>query len=699
MQLILDYPLWFLLFCLLLGAGAAFLLYFKTKHFTDESPSFRYFKWAMAAFRFLSVSIIAFLLLSPFIKSRFIDKIEPIVVLVHDNSLSVSYTFNKIDSAAYFNDLQSLKNVVKEKFQLDFYTFDGSLKEGDSLTFTGKTTNISGVLDELNGIYHNRNVGAVIIATDGIYNEGINPAYSDFAFPVFAIALGDTAPQRDLKVSAVRNNKIAYLNDLVNVEIDMEASMLKGRKFKMEVYRLSGSARNKIAEKDFSVSKDYEEFQTAVQVKAESAGMLRFRVELSRLDDEITFDNNERDFYVEVIDSRQKILIVANAPHPDIGAIRQVVDLNKNFELSVQYVQEFNAVVENYNLVILHQLPSQNIRANQVFSAVKKARVPYWIIAGAASSFEALNQEQNMLAIRQSGSSVNDAGVFFNTSFTLFTVDENAVQKIRRFPPVMVPFGAYELKPGASVLLYQKIGSVETDFPVLVFADNLGVKSGLFVGDGLWRWRMYDYLDNRNHNIFNELVQKTINYLAVKADKRKFKVNLPKNMFVEGEPVILEAELYNDSYELINEPEVALLLKNQDGTEYPFSFGKVNNAYVFRTQSLPVGDYTYIASTSLGGKNHVAEGAFSVQAIQIEALQTRANHQLLYKLAEKTDGALFYPDNLSELADSVLNLKHLKPMLYENFKTRSVLNLFWILILILGFLSAEWFARKYFGGY
>lgn len=699
MQLILDYPWWFLVFCLLLGAGAAALLYYKTNHFTDESPQFIWYKRGMAVFRFLSVSIIAFLLLSPFIKSRFTDKIEPVVVVVHDNSSSVKLGFNTVDSSSYINDFEQLKSKIGNKFQVDNYIFDQKLKADEPLDFDGKSTNISQVLAELSGLYHNRNVGAVILASDGIYNEGSNPVYTDFTFPVYTIALGDTAPQRDLKVSAVRNNKIAYLDDKVQVQIDIEVSKLSGESFLMEVFQLYGGKETKLAEQNFRISKPYEEFNTSVMVTANGAGMLRYKVKVTNLKDEITYDNNYREFYIDVIDSRQKILIVANAPHPDLGAIKQVVELNKNYQLTIAYAQQFSDNVDKYNLVILHQLPSQNNRAAQIFQQVKNAKLPYWIITGASTQYAQFSQEQNLVNIAQSGNSVNDAAAYFNQSFNLFTLDENTILKLKRFPPLQVPFGTYSAKSGSSVLLMQRIGSVETDFPILAFADNMGVKTGVFVGDGLWRWRMYDYLDNGNHQIFNELVQKTINYLAVKADKRKFKVNMPKNIFLESEPIVLEAELYNDSYELINSPEATIVIKDEDGKEYPFSFAKVNNAYALKINALPVGNYTYTAQTTLAGKAYMVDGAFSVNAVQLEALQTQANHQLLYQLAQKTGGSMYYPNELTELADEISNLKNLKPVLYDSFKTRSAMNLFWILMLIMTLLSVEWFARKYFGGY
>ena len=62
MNLILEYPWWFCLFCILAGFAYSFVLYRKDKSLNEISI------WRvrlMAAFRFISITIITFFLLSP----------------------------------------------------------------------------------------------------------------------------------------------------------------------------------------------------------------------------------------------------------------------------------------------------------------------------------------------------------------------------------------------------------------------------------------------------------------------------------------------------------------------------------------------------------------------------------------------------------------------------------------------------------
>jgi len=357
------------------------------------------------------------------------------------------------------------------------------------------------------------------------------------------------------------------------------------------------------------------------------------------------------------------------------------------------------ANLDDYSLLIMHQVPSETQGAKNILSNVKSSKIPTWYIAGSSTDYASLNQEQNIVQISTQGKNGNDASAYFNARFNTFNLSENTIAILKKFPPLLTPFGNYNLSPGSTVLFYQKIGTVQTEYPILAFQENLGIRSALFVGDGLWRWKVYDFLENNSNEVFNEIIEKTINYLALKGDKRKFRVKTNKSAYFDGELVKFEAELYNDNYELINGPEVSLLVTNEDGSEYPFNFIKSEKAYQFETNSLAIGSYTYSATTVFNGKTLEAAGAFSIASMQLEALQTEANHNLLKQLSDKTGGAFMEAKDIGSLDELLFSQETIKPTLYESFKTRSIINLFGIFFLIMFLLSLEWFARKWFGAY
>ena len=187
-----DYPIWMILFCFLLGAIYAGVLYYKESKLDTIA---KWLKNSLLIFRFLTVSIIAFLLLSPFIKTIFNKTEKPIIIFAQDNSNSLLI---HQDSAFYANNYLKELNALKEKLEKDYevksFTFGEKVKEEGTIDFAEKTTNIAELFEAVETKFYNRNIGALILSSDGVYNEGFNPVYSaeNTNYPIYIIALGDT---------------------------------------------------------------------------------------------------------------------------------------------------------------------------------------------------------------------------------------------------------------------------------------------------------------------------------------------------------------------------------------------------------------------------------------------------------------------------------------------------------------------------
>jgi hypothetical protein len=189
-------------------------------------------------------------------------------------------------------------------------------------------------------------------------------------------------------------------------------------------------------------------------------------------------------------------------------------------------------------------------------------------------------------------------------------------------------------------------------------------------------------------------VSKTVQYLSSRDDKRKFRVYPAKNSFDENEQVLLNAELYNDAYELVNTPDVNVAIRNREGKSYSFLFSRSGNAYTLDAGILPSGEYSFDAKTKLGNKAYQAAGQFVISEQQAEYQQTTANHQLLFALSNQSGGEMIYHNQLSSLPELIKANENVKTIVYEDRKYEDAVNYKIIFFLILVLLSVEWFSRK-----
>lgn len=669
-------------------------MYRKNQSFNESG------KWLASllfSLRFSVVSILVFLLFSPLLRfvTRTVEK--PVIIILQDNSASLVNDKNEgFYKKEWPENLKKLEESLSENYDVKKYSFSDRIQDSFNLNFKGKETDISKVFKEINSLYLNRNVGAVIVATDGIYNKGVSPLYvrNELSAPVYTIALGDTTLKRDLMVQQVNHNQLAYLNNTFPVEVNIDARKLQG---KSSILRIEKNGKLLETRPINIIGNSFlkkEEFR----FKADESGIQRYRVTLSPVDGEFTQANNSRDFFIEVLDSRQKVLILADAPHPDIAAIRFSLQQNENYEVDVQMGNNFNGTTKPYSLVVLHQLPSRNNPATNVMNEVQTHGTPVWFIAGQNSNLQSLNQAQGILQFNSSRGGYNDAQPRLNKDFSLFTLSEELMAASTSLEPLQVINAGIKIQPQATVLFNQRIGSVDTQFPLLAFSSSVDKKQAVLAGEGIWRWRLQSFSEKQDHSLFDNFLSRIVQYLSVRTERRNLRI-VTSNSFAENESVTFEAEVYNAAYELVNTPDVSLVLIDENGKKFPYTFTRTSSAYRLDAGLLNAGEYKYEALTNVSGKQYQASGRFIVRPVVSELINTTADHNLLKTWAERNQGKMVETTQINLLPEMIGKREDVKPVSHSETRLEELIRIEWIFFLLLSILSVEWFLRRRNGTY
>lgn len=692
MSFSIAYPYIFVLFCVLLGAAYSFFLYRKKGEAFEKKGIF----WTVAIMRTLSVATLAFLLLSPIFRNLTNKEEKPTIAFLIDNSASQKHAFKSIDSIAYRKNLNDLMAKLGEDYIVKPYGFGEYLNDTLQFDYKQNATDISSNLENLVQSYDSENLAAIVMASDGIYNIGSNPSLktSDFAGSIYTIGVGDTTIQKDAAVSRVFANKTVYLGDKFSIRSDI--SVYAGQGAGLQVSIFDHSAGRVVASK--SVSANSVRYASSIEtiIDANRAGLHRYSVRISKLNGERNIANNAQDVFVEVLDSKEKILILANAPHPDITAIREALSINKNYKVTVATADKITVRPADYNLIFLHNLPSVRFNVNSVIDQAKKADVSICYIVGHQSALPLLNKQQNALQISARGQNQSNALAVYNNDFSYYSL---SIPKQINFPPLSAPFGNFTAGPNTQTLFYQGIGSVKTNYPLWILQTGARAKTAVIAGEGLWRWKLYDYKQHKNFKIVEELITKTAQFLSVKNDKRKFRLSTSKGLYNETEAITFDAELYNEGYELINTPDVQLEIKGGGGKTMKYTMNKEGNSYSINTGSLSKGTYEYKAYTSLNGKTYSEYGKLNVVEQNIEDLNTTADFGMLSQLAKNHNGEFVFANNISSLYNKIKKDDKIKTILRSELTTFPLIDKKWLFFLLFALLALEWFLRKRFGTY
>jgi hypothetical protein len=419
--------------------------------------------------------------------------------------------------------------------------------------------------------------------------------------------------------------------------------------------------------------------------------MIRYTLQLDQIEGEGSNQNNIASFVVEVLDVRQKIALVYDAPHPDVTAIQKGLEGSSHFEIDLIRTSDLPKSYEKYDLVILVQLPSVTSVAD--LGALFKSKASLLLIVGSQTDINALNNLKSGLIINSAKNSFTESQPLVNADFSLFSIAKTDMDVFREFPPLQCPFGTYQFSPLSDVLFYQKIGNVATRTPMVMFTRVSEKKVGFIAGENIWRWRISDFMQKSNHESFDMMIDKIAQYLSTKDDKSFFRIH-HNTRISENEPVEIDAEVFNASYELIIDPEVNITITDADNKVYPYVFSKTAKAYYLNAGLFPIGEYSYKAMVKVGSEVFIKTGKFFVEQVNVESSNLVADHNLLFRLAASHDGEMINKAGIAKLADKILAREDIRSVSVYQQRMSDLIGNPWLFLIILALLTAEWVIRK-----
>jgi hypothetical protein len=693
MKFVSEFSLLWLLPIVLLAFGLTWY-YYKNQSWLKEIST--WIKRTLFFLRFASLVLISFLLLDVLFNAVSYRIEKPIFISLIDNSKSLKNYKDSNDILTQITRFQSeLKEKYGNKFDLVTYTVGERTNVSDSVSLSESKSNLSEGFQEIFSKYYNRNVGGIVFISDGNYNEGSNPIYTAEQIsltPIFTLGVGDTISKKDQLIRDVSANEIAFLKNKFPIEVDVES-------FKMGKVNSTVSIIHKGKVLDsktiFFDNGTYDFKHLSFELEANEIGFQQYIIELKSLDGEYSYKNNRRTIYIEVLDARNKVLLLAGAPHPDISALKFVLDKDENMEVVSKTTEDWDKNVSNLDFIIWHE-PGVNLNAS-VLDAIQNSNKPILYILGPNTN-NSIIQKLNIGFTIGNGSQTDEVQASFNKGFESFEISEELQSSIKNFPPLKVRFGETKLNTSSKVMIYQKLGDFTKKDPLIFFGENQKQKYGVVFGEGIWRWKLFEYQKSKSNKHFEELFQKINQYLIVKQNSSSLRIIMPRRFSVSDE-LKIKAEFYNEALELTVKPKISFLLVDEEGKSSTYEFAVTGNSYNLPLGTLKPGKYTWIASSNYASKKHEKKGFFIIEDLDIESINTKANHQVLRQISSQSSGTYHDLKNYEKLVEEIGNREDISEMSYKENSYNNLLDYLWVLLLIIVLLSTEWFLRRYNGNY
>lgn len=681
----------YIILCILVAIGFAFLLY-KAKH-----PWSKLWNRILFGVRAILAFFLAFLLLGPIVKQINTIFEKPFFIVLYDNSVSVTEAVDSTVLVQVETDMRNLAAILNEKgFDVKVNNLQGD--EVNKPTFTAETSDLTGALKKVANRYEGSRLGGVVLISDGIYNAGISPLYSSYNFPVYTLGVGDTSHHIDVGIKNVSYNKIAYQGNKFPLRVEVLVKNLKNSSITATVLQ-----RGKLIEKQSKVSKEDQLLVFDFQPLANEQGIQKLDIQLDVKEGEYNTRNNRTSVFVEVVEGKKKILVVASSPHPDIKALREVIEKNSNYEFilhtpSVDEREPSALRPDEIDLAIFHQSPDLRGKTSTLFQQFATSKTSMLIILGQQSDLRQIEKQNMPVKFESAPREYDEVTPVVNTAFSSFIVSPEANTLLTDYPPVSVHFGKVSVSLGASPLLFQRVGSVSTEKPLLAVTQQDDRKIGIMLGEGLWRWKLNEFDRTENTVAFDEVFGKLIQYLSTSEDKRKFRSYPIQQEFSDSESVTFESQVYNDIFEPIYGHSIDLELTDEQGKKLKYTYTTSPGNSRYQIGGLKEGVYRYKSKTLLDQKPEEVRGEFAVVKRQTELQNLTADFDLLRALASNTGAKFYSAANIAALKNE-LQKSEAKSVIHSEETYDTLINLKWVFVLLVLLCTFEWTLRKYLGSY
>ena len=667
--------IWFIIAFVLSCSLGYYQYYYRVKKPTKVS-------FLLVIIRSLVFFLLMLVILNPSItKESIINQKAKLSVLV-DNSSSI--TFFKKDSLVHAI-LQNFKTHKKlnKRFDINYYSFGNLFQQSDSFSFDENQTDISMPLERISKIQKNAS-NAIVLLSDGNQTIGNDYQYTSIKDPVFPVVIGDTTKFQDVKIAQINVNRYSFINNQFPVESILQYEGTQTIKLR---YSLENNGKIIFSERiNFSEKNNSHILKTFIKASKEGTNLFTSKIEY--LENEKNVVNNSKNFSVEVIDKQSEILIVSSFYHPDLGALKKAIESDKQRKVTIRIVDNKNIQLNNYQLVVLYQ---PNNKFNIIIDQLNSNKSSFMLITGSKTDWLFLNNKSLGINKKNINQLENYSARFYN-GFLNFSQKNIGFEN---FPPLIDYYGETTVSIPHQTLLYQSINGFSSQNPLLATANHNNQKKVFLFGEGLWKWRSSSFLKNDSFQYFDEFIGNLVQYASNKKIRNRLDLDIT-SFYNANSSIQIGAFYVDENYQFDDRATILFTIKNKNSKKkqtFPFSLS--GSSYQLELTSLEAGEYEY--TIEVDGQNISKKGTFKVNEFLVEEQFTNANSYKLELLAQKTAGKLYFEDKYRLVIDDLTNDTRFSTIQKSKKTIDKLVNWQWLMLLIIGLLSLEWFIRKYIG--
>jgi len=575
-----------------------------------------------------------------------------------------------------------------------------------------------------------RETAAVVLLTDGQNNSGGDPEMAakvlgGRSVPLFTIGIGSGEPPKDIAIAELDTSRVIYLGDEVHVGVAIKYDGFQGASAPLRV----DEGDEVLTQRRVPFPEGRRRTHEDLAFLPEKVGSHTYAVVVPVQGGEQIKENNRREFKVEVIDDKIRVLYVEGEPRWEYRFLKNLLLRDTTMELNrimltrdapeLPRGSEYGRFPESrdelfrYDVLILGDVPADrffpsDLKNIEAFAAENGGAVA--IVCGpvfnpASYAGTPVSEMLPVFPERLVPSDETKRRIQYGGFRPVLTHEgeQSPITRIEfdklenaavweNLPPLHWHAFLARAKPGAEVLL--RAPGKQNDDCVLLATQPYGIGKVLLLGtDDSWRWR-WKVGDKYFHKFWGQVMRWATAGKSAGRD-RYIRMGAQKRSYGEGEPVEFQAKILGtDLKPLRNAPVMAVIEREGKPSEIvglKFIEGS-EGRYRGRFLGLEKGHYTIRLNVPDLPRNP-SEAHVQIDVADrpdLEQVELFLNQPLLESMSKIAGGKYYAAEDFRELYEAIEPTKKRIPQVEE------ILLWTWpgFLLLFTVIVCAEWALRK-----
>ena len=632
----------------------------------------------------------------------------------------------------------ALVEELREKYNLHFFTFASDVKRAIQdeilqLTPQGKSTDIGQALEGLEEELRGRRVAGIFLVTDGAHNAGEDPRLvsEKVVAPIFSVGVGNPREFKDLQISEVQVSDFVFKNTPTDIGVKIRSYGFEGKEISVILKKDSEIFQTK----KIRMPEDGHEASLSLSFTPQSIGSFNYTVSVPSYRDEISFSNNRRDFTLQVLRDKIRILYICGQPNWEYKFLRTALKSDPGIEL-VSFVILRNP--ENISIVPENQLslipfPVTEIFTKEIFNFdllifqnftytrfgistkylenIRKFVMENgggFVMIGGDNSFASGGYKgtpiEEILPVEMEGVREDIAEGKFKMLVTdsphpILNLSDTPGENRQIWAGMPELDGCNRLlrpKPEAIVLgVHPLIKNQHGNLVILAVWEKGKGRVMSMASNSTWRWSFQARSRGGTASHYQRFWRQAVHWLVKSPQLKLVRLNTDKRIYKKGEEIILTARVFDRYYRASKDARVYIEMVDPSGKRFDLgSASPKDRAGEYGTDYLPEieGNYTFTAtawedSRSLGKDTALCKVA--IPSLELENAQL--NEPLLRQLSDLTGGRYFHINSVEQEEIIFSEARETAPVVK---KVVAVWNNPFIFLLLCVLLGVEWYIRR-----